>query len=159
MNTPTIFAMWSPPVLAQAEQVLGSPDAGGAGVPLTGADGSATGAPPPNPFGGPFFVVIFGMMILMIVMTSLSGRKEKKRRAALLSSIGKRDKVQTSSGIIGTIIEIKGEELLIETDRASNSRLRIARGAVSQILRSEGNSDSSNVEEKNEYAANGVDEK
>jgi len=159
MNSPNIFAMWTPPVLAQGEQVLGSPDAGATGTPAVGADGSAPAgsggaAPAPNLFGG-FIPILLVMMVLMIVMTSMSGRKEKKRRAQLMSSMGKRDKVQTSSGIIGTIIEIKGEELLIETDRASNSRMRIAKGAVSQILRSEGHA----AEEKNEFAGNGIEEK
>jgi len=158
MNSPNIFSMWTPPVLAQGEQVLGSPSTGEAGAPVVGADGGAAGpggaAPGPSLFGG-FIPILLVMMVLMIVMTSMSGRKEKKRRAQLMSSMGKRDKVQTSSGIIGTIIEIKGEELLIETDRASNSRMRIAKGAVSQILRSEGNSEA----EKNEFAGNGVEEK
>ncbi len=157
MNTPTILMMWSNPVLAQADRMIGDPATGGSGTPVVGADGAPAGggAAPASPFGGSFFLIIMVMMVGMILMTTMSGRKEKKRRAALLSAIGKRDKVQTSSGIIGTIIEIKGEELLIETDRASNSRLRVARGAVQQVLRSE----SKPEVEEDDYAVNGVDEK
>lgn len=156
MNSANIFAMWTSPVLAQGDQVLGAPSTGDSGTPVVGADGGATPngtAPAPNLFSG-FIPILLVMMVLMIVMTTMSGRKEKKRRAALMSSMGKRDTVQTSSGIIGTIIELKGEELLIETDRASNSRMRIAKGAVSQILRSAGNAEA----EKNEFAGNGANE-
>ncbi|MBL4590764.1 MAG: preprotein translocase subunit YajC [Phycisphaerales bacterium] len=156
MNTP-ILTMWSAPVLAQADRVIGDPVAGGGDTAVVGADGAQGGGGTGgngSPFGGSFFIIIMVMMVGMILMTSLSGRKEKKRRAALLSAIGKRDKVQTSSGIIGTIIEIKGDELLIETDRASNSRLRIARGSIQQVLRSE----SKPEVEEDDYAVNGVDE-
>jgi preprotein translocase subunit YajC len=80
------------------------------------------------------------LMILMLVFlfasTLLGGRKEKKRRAAMLGGLKKRDRVQTAGGIIGTIIEIKGDECLLESDRASNTRLWVSRNSVAAVLKS-----------------------
>ena len=69
-------------------------------------------------------------------MMSMSGRKEKKRRAAMLEALGKRDKIRTAGGIIGTIVEMKGDEVLIETDKSSHTRLWLAKGSVSTVLNS-----------------------
>jgi preprotein translocase subunit YajC len=81
-----------------------------------------------------FTFVLFGFLILMIMTTVLSGRKEKKRRAALMASLGKLDRVQTSAGIIGTITELKDDEVVLRVDEASNTRIRFNRAAIASVL-------------------------
>jgi len=83
-----------------------------------------------------FMPMLAVMMVFLIISTTMSGRKDKKRRAAMLASVGKRDRVQTIGGMIGNIIEIKGDEYLLETDRGTNSRAWIAKTAVSAVIRS-----------------------
>ncbi|MEX0876156.1 MAG: preprotein translocase subunit YajC [Phycisphaerales bacterium] len=101
-----------------------------------GAGGSGAEVPPAGGSNIFFFLIIFtvGMFLFM----SLSGRKEKKRRAQMLASLGKRDKVRTAGGIIGTVIEIKNDEVLLETDRSSNTRLWLSRGSISAVITSAG---------------------
>jgi preprotein translocase subunit YajC len=120
------------PVLAQA---LGGETAP---IPTTQAPGT-TGAPGGQAQGTAGNSVFFFAIILMFgmfLMMSMSGRKEKKKRAAMLSELGKRDKVRTAGGIIGTIVEMKGDEVLIETDKSSHTRLWLAKGSVSTVLNS-----------------------
>jgi len=76
------------------------------------------------------------MMAGILVMTSLAGRKERKKHAALMAGLGKKDKVRAAGGIIGTIIELKNDEVLLETDRASNTRIRVARSSISSVIES-----------------------
>ncbi len=107
-----------------------------------GAPGGTTGSP-----GGSnifFFAII--MMVGMFLIMSMSGRKEKKRRAQMLSTLNKRDKVRSAGGIIGTIVEIKENEILIETDKSSHTRLWLSKGSVSTVLDSVG----SNQNDQNE---------
>lgn len=129
------LANWSTVALQEGGNVLGAPQSS---APIGNAGGAADGStPPPGAGGMSFFMPILAvMMVFLIVSTMMSGRKEKKRRAEMLSSIGKKDRVQTLGGMIGTIVEIKGDEYLIETDRSSNSRAWIAKTAVSSVLRS-----------------------
>jgi preprotein translocase subunit YajC len=82
--------------------------------------------------------LLFLMVGFLFISTILGGRKEKKRRAEMLGGLQKRDRVQTVGGVIGTIIEIKGDEFLLESDRASNTRLWVTRSSVSNVLRSAG---------------------
>ena len=114
-------------------QVLGGDSAS---APTTPSTGTPAGAPAGQaPAGGSnIFFLAMVMMVGMFLIMSLSGRKEKKKRAAMLSTLDKRDKVRTAGGIIGTIIEVKDDEVLIETDRSSHTRLWLARGSVSTVI-------------------------
>ena len=118
-------------------QMVGS-DAGAA--PTTVAPGTA-GAPAGQAPGSPnimYFLII--MMVGMFLIMSMSGRKEKKKRAAMLKELSKRDKIRTAGGIIGTIVEIKDDEVLLETDKSSHTRLWLARGSISTVLNSSASS-------------------
>ncbi len=128
--------MWSTVLVQEGSGVLGAPSGGAGGASPSGAGGAAgTQAPPPGGLGW-FMPILAVFMVFLIISTMMSGRKEKKRRAEMLASIGKRDRVQTVGGMIGNIIEIKGDEYLLETDRGTNSRAWIAKTAVSTVIRS-----------------------
>jgi len=117
------------------------------GTPGTGApSGSASGM-------GSLFPILIFMMAGILIMTSLSGRKERKKHAALMAGIGKKDKVRAAGGIIGTIIEIKNDEVLIETDKASNTRIRVARGSITTIISSKSKPEKTNDESQSSESA------
>jgi preprotein translocase subunit YajC len=122
--------------LGQDGGVLGAPSSSsGAGETAPGGvGGDATGGGGGPAGGGSFFFIMIAMMVGLILLTSMSGRKEKKKHAAMVGGLKKKDKVRAAGGIIGTIVEIKNDELLLETDRASNTRIRVARGSVSSVL-------------------------
>jgi preprotein translocase subunit YajC len=84
------------------------------------------------------FLPLALVLLLVLVMTSMTGRKEKKRREALLTSVKRGDKVQTTAGIMGTIVELSDTEMTLRVDEGSNTRIRFSRAAVQQVLR-EGN--------------------
>jgi len=91
--------------------------------------------PPPSPFGGGFIWILLAFLVFMILTSVLGGRKEKKKRAQMLSSLRKHDRVQTTGGIIGTISEIRDDEVLLKVDEHTNTRIRVARFAIQQVLR------------------------
>ncbi|HHN78824.1 MAG TPA: preprotein translocase subunit YajC, partial [Phycisphaerales bacterium] len=55
------------------------------------------------------------------------------KRAEMLAAIKKRDKVQTAGGIIGTVVETKGDEIVIKTE---GTKMRFSRAAIQQVLKS-----------------------
>ncbi|MCC6676556.1 MAG: preprotein translocase subunit YajC [Phycisphaerales bacterium] len=125
-----------PPAPAGDKQVvpLGAPGApagqtGSAPAgPVPGGAGQAQSAPSMLSMMLPLLLVL----VVMIVLSSMSGRKEKKRREALLSAIKKHDKVQTLGGVIGTITDIDGDEVVLRLDEG---RMRVSRGAIQTVLR------------------------
>ncbi len=89
--------------------------------------------------GGSFFgpelltimIVVLGAMLLFSVF---AGRKEKKRRQAMLNALQKGDKVQTIGGILGTVVEVRDNEVVVKVDESSNTRMRFARQAIANVL-------------------------
>jgi len=106
-----------------AQQPLGPGPTGGGG----GGGGGAGG------FNMIWLLMIF--LVVMVVMTSMTGRREKKRREAVMSALKKNDRVQTNSGIIGTIVELQDNEVVLRVDEVSNTRIRFARTAIQGVLR------------------------
>lgn len=141
---PNLFFTQSSPTLAWSGIVASAPPvAGGVGGPsvspgaTTAAPGTpAGGAPPANPFGGSgFLFMMVALLVVMILMSTLTGRKEKKKREELMRSLGRHDKVQTIGGIIGTIIEVRDDEVVLKVDESSGTRVTFAKSAVSGVLK------------------------
>lgn len=120
-------------------------DAGTALVPSTAAPGAAGGAAAPG-LGNQWGLLLPMVLVLglMIVMSVFTGRKDKKKRAELMSSLKRGDTVQLSGGMIGTVIEIRDEDVLVKFDEG---KIRFVKAAVQTILR-EGRSASGSIEAK-----------
>ena len=117
-----------PPGL-QGEAMTTEPGGQSGNGDLTGPGNKSTG-------GSNFFLMLLPILLLFIIVTSMGGRKERKRRKAMISGLKKRDKVQTQGGIIGVITEMKDDEIVLKVDEGSNTKIRFARSAVQQVLRS-----------------------
>lgn len=114
---------------------------GTAGAAATGAPAGGVGAGPgggaaPQPgFPIGMFVLVIGFIVLMIIMTGSSQRREKKRLAQLLANLRKHDRVLTIGGIVGTVAEIRDDEIVLKVDENSNTRIRFTRNAIQQVLK------------------------
>jgi len=139
---------WS---LATAPPIAGGPQGGQTAQPAQGADGQPTGqpgAPPPGGFGGGGLLLFMLLLFVgLIVMQTLAGRKEKKKRQEMLSALGKHDRVQTVGGIIATITDVRENEVILKVDENTNTKIRMARSSVQQVLKSaSGGSDAESAE-------------
>lgn len=135
--------------LATAPPVIG----GGSRPAETGTTQSivpAGGAGQPNQaptMGNGLLLMFIPLFLLLILMSSLGARKEKKKRMEMLNALGRYDQVQTMGGMIGTIVEIKGDEIVLKVDEATNTKIHFARSAVQSVLKSHrGGSDASVAE-------------
>ncbi|MFW6059571.1 MAG: preprotein translocase subunit YajC [Phycisphaeraceae bacterium] len=107
----------------------------GEAQPSNGAD------PSPNqntggdtPMGGFMWLVLLGVILIMFIFMSTSQRRERKKHEAMLAALSKGDKIQTAGGIIGTIVDIRDDEVLVKVDENANTRLRFARSAIRSVL-------------------------
>lgn len=116
------------PMLAAA------PPLNGGGSPAGGAGGQGT-QPTGGIFGPQFLFIMIGLFVLMIFMSSRSQRKERQKREAMLGALTRHDRVQTLGGLIGTIVEIKDDEIILKVDESTNTRIHFSRGAVQTVLK------------------------
>jgi len=77
-----------------------------------------------------FLLLIFGAFVLMILWSGRSRRKQEARRKEMLASIKKGDKITTIGGAVGTVIEVRDDEITVKVDETNNVRMRFARWAV-----------------------------
>ena len=113
----------------------------GTAAPGTAAPGPGGAQPPAqSPFGllGPMLLVV----VFVIGFSMLTSRKEKKRREQLLAQIKKGEKVLTIGGIIGTIADIRDDEVTLKIDESSNVKMRVTRAAIQTVLKSVPDGDS-----------------
>ncbi|HYE02447.1 MAG TPA: preprotein translocase subunit YajC [Phycisphaerales bacterium] len=102
----------------------------GAGTPPASAPATA-----PGPGMGTLLFPMLVVVGFMLVMSVVTQRKERRRRQALMSSLKKGEKVQTIAGIIGTIAELRDDEVVLRVDEVSNTRIRFARSAIASVVR------------------------
>jgi len=150
--------MWQPmmfsPTLAQAggEGAPGSTSPGnaapGIAAPAAGDEGVAiqsgaagTGEQQTSAGGQGFFFIMMAVLVGMIVISMFSGRKDKKKKAEMMSAMGKGDRVQTIGGILGTVVEVRENDVLLKVDENANTKIRFAKSAVQTVLEAKDNKD------------------
>jgi len=92
-------------------------------TPATG-DAPATDSPPATG-GSNFFYIMAIMLVVMWVMVFLPQRRERKRHANLLSALKKGDKVQTAGGVLGSVVEVRDNEVVLKVDETRFDPIRV----------------------------------
>lgn len=100
------------------------PDAGPGGAPPAGS----------NPFTF-IFPLMIGLLLFMIISSVMGQRKQRKQKDAMLGGLRRHDQVQTIGGVIGSVVEVRDHEVVVETDRASGTRIRFSKTAIQQVLK------------------------
>ena len=101
---------------------------------LTQADPNAVGAqrPASKPLIPPWILLVF--MVVMVFMLFRGPQKQKQQRKQLDQSLERNDKIQTIGGIIGTIVDIKDNEITLKIDESNNTKIKILRSAIGKNL-------------------------
>lgn len=127
--------------LAQDASQVVVPGMEGAGGTTAAPSGGADGATPPAGGGGgidPMLMMLPLLAVLFIFMTIPAARRDKrqrKERQAMLDALGKHDKVMTTGGVIGTVVELRDDEVVLKVDENTNTRIKFSRTAIQQVIR------------------------
>ena len=127
-------------ILAQAESNQGRP--GVTTKPVT-VDNEAVTTVPSDPNGPPVqkqskplipLWMFIPLILVMVFMLFRGPQKQKQKRKQLVQSLKKNDRVQTIGGIIGTIVDIKGDEITLKVDESSNTKIKIVSSAIGKNI-------------------------
>jgi preprotein translocase subunit YajC len=105
------------------------------GQPVVAVDSNAAApARTQNPFSQSFswvfLIVIFVVMFFML----REPRRKQKQHDKMVQTLKKNDKVRTIGGIIGTVVDIKDDEIVLKVDESNNTKIRIVPSAVGKNL-------------------------
>ena len=92
--------------------------------------------PAPKPPASPLmqllpFVLIFVVMYLFLFR---GPKKKQQQHQQMVQSLRRNDRVRTIGGIIGTVIDIKDDEITLKVDETNNTKIKIAPSAISKSL-------------------------
>ncbi len=120
----------APPAAAQPETPVATQTTDPAGNPNAGPET----APKAKPNQTSFYVMMALMFVVLYFFMIRGPRQKQKQHEQMLKAIKKNDRIQTIGGILGTVLEVRDDEVLIKIDEATNTKMRITRGAVSRVL-------------------------
>ncbi|MHC4849031.1 MAG: preprotein translocase subunit YajC [Planctomycetota bacterium] len=78
-------------------------------------------------FGNPFMLIMLAVLVLFMFLPMLTQKKEK-RRTARMKELKKHDRVVTTGGIFGTIVNI--DEDLVTLEVAKEVRMKLKRSSI-----------------------------
>jgi preprotein translocase subunit YajC len=111
---------------------------GGEAITTVPSDSNAVGtrAPEQKPFGSWLWIWI-ALMLVMVFVFFRGPQKQKQERKKLVQSLQKNDRVQTIGGILGTIVDIKGDEITLKVDESNNTKIKVVSSAIGKNLSQE----------------------
>ncbi len=93
---------------------------------------AASATQPAVPAGsGSIWIIMIGMLVLFWVLTIVPQRKQQKQRNQMLGSLKKGDKVITTSGIHGEIIELDDDDIRVRV--ADKVEIKMLKSAVARV--------------------------
>jgi preprotein translocase subunit YajC len=96
-----------------------------------GAGEASKEAPPARPsFDRYLLPVMLVVLLLMLFWSSRSRKKQETKHQQMLAGLKKGDKVTSIGGVVGTIVEVRDDELVVKVDETNNVRLHFARWAI-----------------------------
>jgi preprotein translocase subunit YajC len=88
----------------------------------------------------PYSMLIFvaAILIMMYFIMFREPKKRQKQHQQMVQSLKKNDRVRTIGGILGTVVDIKGDEITLKVDEANNTKIKVAASAIGKNLMNEG---------------------
>jgi preprotein translocase subunit YajC len=77
-----------------------------------------------------FPLLLIGGFVVLYIFMGRGRRRQETRRKQMLANLKKGDKIVSIGGIMGTVIEVREDEITVKVDETNNVRMRFARWAI-----------------------------
>ena len=85
----------------------------------------------------------WGPLILIFVVMYMflfrGPKKKQQQHQKMVQSLRRNDRVRTIGGILGTVIDVKDDEITLKVDESNNTKIKVAASAISKVLSGEMN--------------------
>lgn len=125
----------------QAPSRVGSEPVGKDGAKTTTQvpDSNAPGAGQPrqNPLFSPQLLFLLLLFVVMYFILFRGPRKQQQQQRQMVQTLKKNDRVRTIGGIIGTVVEVRGDDVHLKVDEANNTKVWVSASAIGKNLSEE----------------------
>lgn len=91
----------------------------------------------PSPFGGSQ-LIFFGLMFVVMYFFIFRGpRKKQQQHKKMVQSLEKNDRVRTIGGIIGTVVDVRDDEITLKIDESNNTKIKVIASAIGKNMSKE----------------------
>jgi preprotein translocase subunit YajC len=117
-----------------------APGAEGPGASQTQTQTQQSGKADPNtaapakPGGMSMWLPLLLMGVVLYFFMFRGPRKQQKQHQQMLEAMKKGDRVRTIGGIIGTVVDLRDDEVVVKIDEATNTKMRVVRSAISKVM-------------------------
>ncbi len=88
----------------------------------------------PSTFNPLFMIAI--MAVAMYFLLFRGPRKKQQQHKQMVQKLQKNDRIRTIGGIIGTVIDVKDDEITLKVDESNNTKIKIVPSAIGTNLSS-----------------------
>ena len=100
-------------------------------------NGSATTPPPKKSFPQSQLIFIGLMVVVMYMLFFRGPRKKQQKHKQMVQTLQKNDRVRTIGGIIGTVVDVKDDEVTLKIDESNNTKIKILSSAIGKNMSKE----------------------
>lgn len=90
-----------------------------------------------GPLGDIWLIGLVVLIMVMVFSFFRGPRKQQQQHRKMLQSLEKNDRVRTIGGIVGTVVEVKGDEVRLKVDESNNTKMWFASSAIGKNLSKE----------------------
>jgi preprotein translocase subunit YajC len=124
---------------AEGQSEISAEPVGQSGQAITAVDANApVTTAPARPTSSYYQFIFIAVIFVVMFFMFREPRRRQKQHQKMVQSLKKNDRVRTIGGIIGTVVDIKDDEIVLKVDEANNTKIRVAPSAIGKNLAGEG---------------------
>lgn len=82
----------------------------------------------------PFFAMLGIIFAIVYFLIFKPQQNEEKKRTEMVNGLKKNDKVVTNGGIVGIVMNVKGDEVILRVDDAKGVKMHFIKSAIAGTL-------------------------
>ncbi len=79
-------------------------------------------------------LILLGLLLYFLLIAPQ--RRKQKETQKMIEAIAKGDRVSTIGGILGTVVNVQGNEVTLKVDENSNAKIRFQKSAIAGVEKS-----------------------
>ena len=79
------------------------------------------------------------MFVVMYLILFRGPRKKQQEHVRMVKALQKNDKVQTIGGILGTVVDVRDDEIVLKVDENNNTKIRVVPSSIGRNMTKEAN--------------------
>jgi preprotein translocase subunit YajC len=83
------------------------------------------------------FAPLVLVFVLMYFMLFRAPKKRQQEHSKMVAGLKKNDRIRTIGGILGTVLDVRDDEIIIKIDESNNTKMRVVPSAIASVLSEE----------------------